>query len=141
MSAYLFALFTALVTLAFMFELLRRRRLREKYAVLWISLAVVVIFFGAFPGLLYWFSKLVGIATPLNLVFFLAGLVLLVVSVQLSAEISSLEHETQTLAEECALLRNRIERLEDGASPDPPHPARPPYPPLAGPGPSGHSSS
>jgi hypothetical protein len=115
MSGYLFALLGALVTLVFMFELLRRRRLREKYAVLWISLAVVVIVFGAFPRLLYRLANLVGIATPLNLLFFLAMLVLLVVSVQLSAEISSLEHEVQTLAEECALLRNRIERLEDGA--------------------------
>lgn len=122
MNGYPFALVGALVTLAFMFELLRRRRLREKYAILWISLAVIVIFFGAFPGVLYWLAKLVGIATPLNLVFFLALLVLLVVAVQLSAEISSLERNTQTLAEECALLRNRIERLDDAADPH-----RPPF--------------
>ena len=135
MSGYLFALLGALVTLAFMFELLRRRRLREKYAVLWISLAVVVIVFGAFPRLLYVLANLVGIATPLNLVFFLALLVLLIVSVQLSAEVSSLEHEAQTLAEECALLRNRIERLEDGAVVDPPSP------PAADPERGGHSPS
>jgi hypothetical protein len=85
MNGYLFALLGALVTLAFMFELLRRRRMREKYAVLWISVAVVVIVFGAFPPLLYWLANVVGIATPLNLVFFLAMLVLLIVSVQLSA--------------------------------------------------------
>jgi hypothetical protein len=137
MNGYLFALLGALVTLAFMFELLRRRRMREKYAVLWISVAVVVIVFGAFPPLLYWLANVVGIATPLNLVFFLAMLVLLIVSVQLSAEISSLERETQTLAEECALLRNRIERLEDGAVVDP----LPPSPPVADPESSGHSPS
>jgi hypothetical protein len=135
MNGYPFALLGAIVTLAFMFELLRRRRLREKYAVLWISLAVVVILFGAFPRLLYRVANLVGIATPLNLVFFLALLVLLVVSVQLSAEVSSLEHEAQTLAEECALLRNRIERLEDGAVVDPSPP------PVTGQKPSGHSLS
>lgn len=139
MNGYLFALLGALVTLAFMFELLRRRRLREKYAVLWISVAVVVIFFGAFPRLLYWLANLAGIATPLNLVFFLALLVLLVVSVQLSAEVSSLEREAQTLAEECALLRNRIERLEDGGVVDLPSPS--PSPPVADPEPSGHSPS
>ncbi len=123
MRGYLFALAGALITLAFMFELLRRRRLREKYAALWISLAVVVIVVGAFPQLLTRIATLVGIATPLNLVLFLGLLVLLVVCVQLSAELSSLEHEAQTLAEESALLRNRLERLEqtlDGA------PARPP---------------
>jgi hypothetical protein len=141
MNGYLFALLGALVTLAFMFELLRRRRLREKYAVLWISVAVVVIFGGAFPRLLYWLANLVGIATPLNLVFFLAMLVLLVVSVQLSAEVSSLEREAQTLAEECALQRNRIERLEDGGVVELPSPSPSPSPLAAGPEPSGHSPS
>jgi hypothetical protein len=127
MKGYLFALVGALTTLAFMFELLRRRRLREKYAALWISLAFVVIVVGAFPGLVYRVADLVGISTPLNLVFFLGLLVLLVVCVQLSAEISSLEHEAQTLAEESALLRNRIERLERGpdASQSPPPVADP----------------
>lgn len=135
MSGYVFALVGAIVTLGFMFELLRRRRLREKYAALWISLAVVVIVVGAFPRLLYWIAGLVGIATPLNLVFFLFLLVLLVVCVQLAAEISSLEHETQTLAEESALLRNRVERLENRAG------LKPPAPPIADPEPSGHSPS
>lgn len=122
MSGYLFALAGALLTLVFMFELLRRRRLREKYAALWISLALVVIVVGAFPGLLFRLADLVGIAAPINLVFFLALLVLLVVCVQLSAEVSSLEHEAQTLAEESALLRNRIERLEDAAGVESPAP-------------------
>jgi len=135
MRGYLFALVGALVTLAFMFELLRRRRLREKYAALWISLAIVVIVAGAFPRLLYWLAALAGISTPLNLVFFLALLVLLVVCVQLSAEISSLEHEAQTLAEECALLRNRIERLETRTG------VESPAPPVADPRPRGHSPS
>jgi len=135
MTGYVFALVGALVTLAFMFELLRRRRLREKYAALWISLAVVVIVVGAFPRVLYWLSDLVGITTPLNLVFFLALLVLLVVCVQLSAEVSSLEHEAQTLAEESALLRNRIERLENGAG------VQSPPPPVADPRPRGHHPS
>lgn len=135
MTGYVFALVGALVTLAFMFELLRRRRLREKYAALWISLAVVVIVVGAFPRVLYWLSDLVGITTPLNLVFFLALLVLLVVCVQLSAEISLLEHEAQTLAEESALLRNRIERLEDRAG------IQSPPPPVADPRPRGHNPS
>ena len=121
MRGYLFALAGALITLAFMFELLRRRTLREKYAALWIFVAFFVIIAGAFPHLLYVFAALVGITTPINLVFFSALLILLVVCVQLSAEISLLEHEAQTLAEESALLRNRIERLEcrddDPASP------------------------
>jgi hypothetical protein len=134
-GGYVFALVGALLTLGFMFELLRRRRLREKYAALWISVAIVVLVAVGFPGLLFRLADLVGISVPLNLVYFLSLLVLLVVCVQLSAEISSLEHEVQTLAEESALLRNRIERIEDAAGVDVPSP------PVADPRPHGVTPS
>ncbi|MBF0686346.1 MAG: DUF2304 domain-containing protein [Cellulomonas sp.] len=112
MNGHLFALLGALVTLVFMFELLRRRRLREKYASLWIVVALLVLVAAVFPAVTEWLSALVGITTPVNLVFFLGLLVLLVVCVQISAEVSELELENQTLAEEVALLRLRVERLE-----------------------------
>ncbi|MCL3862704.1 DUF2304 domain-containing protein [Actinotalea sp. K2] len=134
MNGHLFALACAVIALLFMFELLRRRRLREKYAVLWMVVAVVVLVSVVFPQLLEQVSSLVGITVPINLVFFSGLLVLLVVCVQLSAEISTLEHESQTLAEESALLRNRVERLEraTGAAPGPP--------PVADPDVSGRST-
>lgn len=113
-GGYVFALCSAVAVLAFMFELLRRRTLREKYAALWIALALVVGVAALFPALTERVAALVGVVTPINLVFFLGILVLLGVCVQLSAETSGLELENQTLAEECALLRARVERLEAG---------------------------
>lgn len=119
MSGYLFAVVGALVTLAIMVELLRRRRLREKYAALWITVAVLVLVTVFFPGLLERAATAVGVTVPVNLVFFVALLLLLVVCVQLSAEVSGLEQENQTLAEEIALLRNRVEHLEERAGTGP----------------------
>lgn len=130
-SGYWFALVGGVVTLVFMVELLRRRRLREKYAALWIVVAVVVLLFALVPALTTGLAELVGVTTPVNLVFFLGLLVLLVVCVQLSAEVSGLEHENQTLAEESALLRNRIERLEHHLG------QQSSAPPVADPGPGG----
>ena len=49
---------------------------------------------------------------PSALLFFVAGLVLLVVCVQFSVEISTLEEETRTLAEEIALLALTVEQLQ-----------------------------
>lgn len=115
MSGYLVAVAGAAVTLVFMIELLRRRRLREKYAALWITVAVLVLVVVAFPHLLERVAAMVGVTVPVNLVFFVALLLLLIVCVQLSAEVSTLERETQTLAEEVALLRNRLEHLERDA--------------------------
>lgn len=115
MSGYLVAVAGAAVMLVFMVELLRRRRLREKYAALWITVAVLVLVVVAFPHLLERVAATVGVTVPVNLVFFVALLLLLIVCVQLSAEVSTLERETQTLAEEVALLRNRLEHLERDA--------------------------
>ncbi|MBO1750939.1 DUF2304 domain-containing protein [Actinotalea sp. BY-33] len=133
MSGQLFAEACAVVTLLFMIELLRRRRLREKYVVLWIGVALVVLVGAFFPRLLDQVATVVGVTVPINLILFVGQLLLLVVCVQLSAEVSTLEQESQTLAEELALLRNRVERLERaaGAAPRPPS--------VADPDPSGRS--
>ncbi len=122
MTGYIVALVGAVAVLAFMFEALRRRRLREKYAALWIGVGVLVLVSVAWPGLLERVAGVLGVTVPLNLVFFGSLVLLLVVSVQLSGEITELEREAQTLAEEVALLRHRVELLEraHGAKPVPP---------------------
>ncbi len=103
----------ALVTIIIVFEMLRRRRLREKYAALWIVVAVVAAVVAAAPGTLSWVSELLGIAVPANLLFFGACMLLLIVSMQHSYEIGRLEDRTQTLAEELALLQLEQDKLRD----------------------------
>jgi hypothetical protein len=104
------AVFGVLV-LGFMLELLRRRQLREKYAILWLGVSVVVIVLAAFPSLLNWSADRLGIKDPPNLLTFTAVLVLLLVAVHLSWEASRLEEETRTLAEEVGLLRMQVHSL------------------------------
>lgn len=52
-----------------------------------------------------------GVQVPANLLFFLTAVVLLLVSVQMSYEVSRLEVKTRRLAEEVALLRAAIDDL------------------------------
>lgn len=92
-------------TLLFLFEMLRRRHLREKYAVLWGTVAIVALLVALFPGILTTLSKLLGVEVPSNLLLFLASLLLLLTSIQHSVELGRLEERTRTLAEEIALLR------------------------------------
>lgn len=119
MSGRLFALAMCVFVVALLFFLLRTRRIREKYAGIWIAMAGAVILLGVFPQVAFWLSDLVGVETPVNLVFAAAFVVLLLVCIQLSAEVSNLEEETRTLAEEIALLRLDVSELAarvDGAS-------------------------
>ena len=119
MSGYVVAVLGAVLILGFMIELLRRRRLREKYAALWIVVSILVLATVALPGVLRRLAQALGVTVPLNLVFFGSLLLLLAVAIQLSAEVTALEREAQTLAEELALVRHRIEALEraDGIEP------------------------
>lgn len=127
MSGYLFAVAASVVTLLFIVQLLRRRRLREKYAGIWLVISIAIIVLAAFPGLAVGLADVVGVETPSNLLFAASLLVLLLVSVQLSTEISTLEEETRTLAEHAAMLDERVGRLERDAA----RPAAPPQPDAA----------
>jgi hypothetical protein len=95
---------TALI-LAGIVELLRRRQLKEKYAVLWLVVGVVLVIFTAFPALLTSIAAALGVAVPTNLLFFVAIMFLVGVVLHLSWEVSRLENETRKLAEDVAILR------------------------------------
>ena len=86
----------SLVILLALFEMMRRNRLREKYALIWALVALAVITVAAFPGLLIRASAAIGLEVPVNLLF---------ITLQHSSELGRLEERTRTLAEEIALLR------------------------------------
>ncbi len=115
------AVVLALALLVLVFELLRRRRLREKYVAIWVAVAVGTVVLAIFPDLLYRSASLLGVQTPSNLLFLVSLIVLLAISLQLSGEVGQLEEQTRTLAEEVGSLRLELERLqrrgdEDGQS-------------------------
>lgn len=102
----------ALALAGFVFELLRRAHLREKYAALWIVTAIAVTPFSFAPGLFDWFAHKLGVYDGANLALFLAVAFLLLLAVHLSWEVSRLEGETRVLGEEIALLRHAIGKRE-----------------------------
>ncbi|WP_182111768.1 MULTISPECIES: DUF2304 domain-containing protein [unclassified Actinotalea] len=130
MNGYTTALVASLVTVGAIVFLMRSRRIREKYAAAWITLAFAVVVLGAFPDVLGHLARFLGVQTPVNLLFLVSGLILLIVCVQFSVEISQLEEETRTLAEEIALLRRDVEEglAAVRASSGEPGPAAPPQP-------------
>ena len=113
-GSYVLGLSGAALVLGLVLELLRRRHLRGKYALLYLALGVVVVVFAVVPALLGKLAELVGIEVPANLLFFVALIVLLLVSMQLAYESGRLEEETRTLAEEVALLRLAVDGLLNG---------------------------
>jgi hypothetical protein len=102
----------ALLLLGLIFELLRRRQLREKYAVLWLVVGLGTLPFGFVPTSLNSVARHLGVRNGASLVLFLAVVFLLLVCIHLSWEASRLEDETRALAEETALIRTELRDLQ-----------------------------
>ena len=113
MTAQILGVIASIITFVFVFWLLRRGALREKYAVLWLLFSGAALFFSIFPGALKWFSDLIGVETPANLLFFVTIVLLILVAVQLSYELSRHEARIRRLAEEVALLDQELRRSKE----------------------------
>lgn len=107
------AFLLALVIVGLVVEMLRRKKLREKYAALWLIVGVLTLVLAAFPRMLNVVAEFVGVQLPSNLLFAMSILMLLGVCLHLSWEISVVEDETRTLAEEVAILRVQVEDLHN----------------------------
>ena len=99
------------ILLLIIFELLRRRRLIERYALIWLGSGVVLLVLAVWTGLLEIVSKALGIAYPPNALFaFAFGFVLLLL-LHFSIAISRLSGETKVLAQDVARLDRELREL------------------------------
>lgn len=90
--------------IVFILELVRRRQLREKYALLWLGVGVAMVAGLIFRPLIDKLTSLLGIYGP-SAIFLLAIIFLMLVLAHLSWEVSRLEERTRRLAEEMAIIR------------------------------------
>jgi hypothetical protein len=111
-ASYILGIAGAVITLAVVIELLRRRQLRERHAAWWLLAGVLALIAGIFPGILTWAAGLLGIGLPTNLVFFVSIAILVVVCIQHSSELTRLEAKTRALAESVALLDLQARQAE-----------------------------
>jgi hypothetical protein len=102
---------TSLVTIVF--ELLRRRRLGERYALLWLFSSLVLLVLSIWTGLLEIIARAVGIIYPPNALFMIAFAFVLILMLHFSLAISRLSEETKVLAQEIARLDKGLSHLNE----------------------------
>ena len=119
MPVQLFAALASVVLLGIVIELIRSRKLRERYALLWLATAGVILFFAAWRSGLHNLSDALGIAYPPNALFVLAMLFVLVLLLHFSTVISKLSDRSTILTQRLALLEERLRELEDEPSSPP----------------------
>ncbi|MDR1153036.1 MAG: DUF2304 domain-containing protein [Bifidobacteriaceae bacterium] len=95
----------AALVMAIVLRLVARGRLDLRYATLWLGVGFVLVVVAAWPGLLEWLAEALGFEVPANLLLTTAFVLLFLISLQLSAELTRVESRMQRLAEELVLLR------------------------------------
>jgi hypothetical protein len=93
-------------------ELVRRRRLTERYALLWLLSACVLLGLAIWSDALSSISHAIGVIYPPNALFFIAIGCILLLLLHFSSVVSRLSDQTETLAQRQALLDERLRRQE-----------------------------
>jgi hypothetical protein len=91
-------------------ELVRRRRLLERYALLWLFSALVLLALAVWRDLLEQVADALGVAYPPNALFLIAFGFVLVLLLHFSLAVSRLSDQTKVLAQRLALLEERVGR-------------------------------
>ena len=108
----LVAVVGSLLLLVVVFELVRRKRLLERYALLWLFSALVLLALSAFKELLELVAEAIGIFYPPSALFLIAFAFVLVLLLHFSIAVSRLADQSKVLAQRVALLEERQHRAE-----------------------------
>jgi hypothetical protein len=93
-------------------ELVRRKAFLERYALLWLLSALVMLALSVWSGMLEAVARLVGIAYPPNALFLVAFGFVLILLLHFSLAVSRLSDQTKLLAQRLALVEQRQGTLE-----------------------------
>jgi hypothetical protein len=113
MNPQILAIVLSFVVLIVVLVLLRFYFLPEKYAVLWLVAAVVAIVLSVFPGILNAVSDFFGISQPVNLLFFAAFFIVLLLLMQLSLELARTRDELRRVVQSIAIEIEEATRSKD----------------------------
>jgi hypothetical protein len=98
--------------LLFVLELVRRRSLMERYALLWVLASVVILALAVWDEALGTVARQLGIVSAPNALFFVALAFVLLLLLHFSAAMSRLTDQSKVLAQRQAILEQRLSEME-----------------------------
>jgi hypothetical protein len=107
------AAIASLLLLLIVLELIRGRRLKERYALLWLVTGIVLLILSAWRGGLNTIAGWLGVETyPPAILFAVATLFIIIVLLHYSTVLSQLDDQSTVLAQRLALLETELARLD-----------------------------
>lgn len=107
----LIGVITSIAMIALLITLIRKRKLQERQAILWLAAGIGVVIFGLWDGALEVAASAFGIAYPPSALFLLVVVFLGIALLDAAITISRLSVRTRTLAQRVAILDERLEDL------------------------------
>lgn len=108
------AAIAAILVILVVLELIRGRRLKERYALLWLATGVVLLVLAVWPNALNTIARWLGVETyPPAVLFAGATLFIIIVLLHYSLVLSRLTDDNIRLAQEVGLIRERLRAQED----------------------------
>lgn len=93
-------------------NMVRKKKLDLRYALVWLMVGCVVLVFDIFPDLLGIVSGALGVGLPVNMLFFLGFVFSLLIIFTLTVAVSKLSERVKRLTQEMALLEERLRKME-----------------------------
>jgi len=106
----IFSILISVIVFILTIDLVRKKRLREEYSLLWLATSSAMIILILRYDWLLALTKLIGAVLPTTTLFLGSILFLVLLSVQFSIKISKLSDQVKDLVQENALLRYEFER-------------------------------
>lgn len=110
--AMVFGLAASMAALAFIIELVRQRRLKEEYSLLWLATAAVLLVLSVSRPLLDVLANVVGIFYPPSALFLVAMVFVMFILLHFSTVVTRLSQENKETAQQLALLRWQLEQAQ-----------------------------
>lgn len=96
-----------IIALCVIINMIRAKRLELRYALAWLVVGVGTLILDCFPNLMIWISTKLGIASPVNMLFFLGFCFSLVIIFILTVSVSRTSIRMKQLAQELALYEKK----------------------------------
>ncbi len=106
----IFLLVFLILLLGVIISMVKKRQLELKYVLVWMACDVVLIVFTCFPGLMDQLAELLGIYSPMNMIFFIGFVLILLILFSLTVTLSRVTARVRRIAQILALLPEDLKK-------------------------------
>lgn len=105
------AIIASAFVMAFTFELVRRRRLREEYSMLWLAAGLVLLILSIDSDLITYMARILGIQHPAYSLFVIALFIGMILALHFTLVLSRLTAQNWRLTQEIALIKQKLDQI------------------------------